>query len=102
MMNETQHGEMPESRLGEIISFYDGLRQQVNAITFHNLKMPFLLEFQKAHPDYGDYKLYHMLIGSSNYKGDSEMELDTADGTLENFIRHTLPNLIEQENNPAE
>lgn len=101
-MDETKYGEIPEARLGEIISCYDGLRQQVDAITFHNLKMPFLLEFQKAHSDYGDYKLYHLLIGSSNYKGDSEMELDTPGGELENFIRNTLPNLIEQKNNPAE
>ncbi|MEO8065576.1 MAG: hypothetical protein ABI643_01825 [Candidatus Doudnabacteria bacterium] len=46
-----------------------------------------IVKFAKGHPEYRNYILFHLLIGSGLSRGQIvKMELDTGDHAIENFI----------------
>jgi len=88
MDTEKNHGESDEARIMELRSVLEKAAVGISPIESYTMKKKFVDELRKTHTNIGNYKLYHLLIGSSSTSEmEREMEFDLPNGEMEAFIR---------------
>lgn len=86
---ETEHGfeQSEEAKEAELREILDSASKEWGSLKFYKYKYEYFKKLQTAHPDIGQYKLYHILIGSS-YDRNIDMPFDLPDNEMERFIRN--------------
>lgn len=75
-----------EQTFEELKSILSGVIDGPEMLKNYEKVTDFFADFKERHPDWRDYRLAHLIAGSSP-KSEAELKFDLPDHELENFIR---------------